>query len=122
MTLFFWRKPRRPIALRDTPETVPFSSAFQADKNAVAQAKTLLLSPIGRMMISILQNETPMRIGQVPRGATSEDIHRAYGYEEGYRHCLEKLISFGKLVEPPVEPEVTFEDTAEEDMTWKQSP
>lgn len=122
MRLFFWRKPHRPIALRDASDTVPFSSAFQSDKNAVAQAKTLLLSPIGRMMISILQNETPMRVGQVPRGATSEDIHRAYGYEEGYRHCLEKLISFGKLVEPPVEPAVTFENTAEEDMTWKQSP
>ncbi len=104
MTLFFWRKPKPPIAVLDRVSTVPSSAEFSLDKNATAQAKALLAAPIGRLMLSILQNESPMRVGQLPRGATSEDIHRAYGFEEGYRHCLEKLIQFGRLTEEVKEP------------------
>ncbi len=121
MTLFFWRKPAHPVALHDNVLVVPSSLDFRADKNVVSQAKGLLSSPVGRLMLSILQNESPMRIGTLRGGATSEDIHRAYGFEEGYRHCLQTLISLGNLAEQPKEPEVTFEDNAQEDMTWKQS-
>ena len=120
MNLFFWRKPKPPVAMRDTVSTVPYSSQFKSDKNAVSQARGLLMSPIGRLMLSILQNESPMRVGEVKQGATSEDIHRAFGVEEGYQACLKKLITLGELAEVPVEPETTFEDPDKEDMTWKQ--
>lgn len=120
MNLFFWRKPKPPVAVLDAVRIVPSSAAFQADKNATAQAKRLLASPIGRLMISILQNESPMRVGSLRGGANSEDIHRAYGFEEGYRHCLQKLIQLGELIEAPKEPETTFEDEAKEDFKWNQ--
>lgn len=75
----------------DTVGVIPSSIEFRRDEKTQSEALQLLSSPVGHLMLSILRNESPMRISSVPGGATSEQVMRAYGVVEGYEMALASL-------------------------------
>jgi len=88
----FKKKPKRTYpGLLDTLGKIPSSIEFRRDEKTQSEALQMLSSPVGHLMLSILRNESPMRISSVPGGATSEQVMRAYGVVEGYEMALASL-------------------------------
>lgn len=92
-----FKKKHQPQGLRDIAGVLPSSISFRRDPATQTKALEILSSPVALMMLSILRNESPMRIGSLPGDASAERMARAYGVQEGYELALASLAA---LAEP----------------------
>lgn len=108
----FWpfKKKQRPQGLRDIAGVIPSSIEFRRDPSTQSKALEILSSPTGHLMLSILRNESPMRIGLIAGSATSEQITRAYGVQEGYELALAALAALAEPAPDGKPITETFED------------
>lgn len=110
MTNWFKKPAPRPKGLRDIAGTIPSSVEFRRDDATRSKALELLSSPVGLLMLSILRNESPMRIGVMPGSATKDQLVRAYGLQEGYEIALASLAALAEPMADGKQITETFED------------
>lgn len=100
----------RPRGLRDITGTIPSSVSFRRDPATQSKALEILSSPVGHLMLSIVRNESPMRVGVLPGTASSEQMARAYGVQEGYELALASLAALAEPAPDNAPVPETFED------------
>lgn len=75
----------------------------------VAASQKVLGDPVLKMMVQLLEQESPAVMNVLPPGSSEIDVARSYGENVGYLQCLANLKSFGTVVAVTKEPAETFE-------------
>lgn len=108
----FSRKPK-PLSLRTQPKTlVPLSSQVRADNQAVATVTQWLNHPTTRLVLDMLQNESPAKTSVTAKGLDALDYARVLGQIEGWNAAYSFMLELAIPAAQSIEPEMNFKDEA----------